>query len=263
MFEPVNLAKVVESLKDNSELTPFYHCVIDDFFYPDVAKALSEEFMTYDDPKWFFYDNAIENKKTCNDWNVFPKFTYATFSYLSGEDFTRWLQGVMGLKRMYSDPGLHGGGWHIHGTGGKLNPHFDYNIHPKLGLQRWWNIIIYLSEDLKPEHGGHLGLWSHDPETNMPKKLEKEIEPKFNRAVIFNTTQNSWHGMSRELIQPDGIYRKSLAVYYLKDPDLNTDPRKKALFAPTDSQKSDESVLELIKLRSEEATSSQVYRVKN
>jgi hypothetical protein len=52
-----------------------------------------------------------------------------------------------------------------------------------------------------------------------------------------------------------------LAVYYLKDPESGAEQRGKALFAPTESQKGDESVLELIKLRSNEITSTQVYRV--
>jgi hypothetical protein len=46
---------------------------------------------------------------------------------------------------LYPDPGLHGGGWHMHGAGGNLNPHLDYSIHPKSGLMRKLNIIIYLS----------------------------------------------------------------------------------------------------------------------
>jgi hypothetical protein len=52
-----------------------------------------------------------------------------------------------------------------------------------------------------------------------------------------------------------------LAVYYLKEPDSGTEQRGKALFAPTESQKGDKNVLELIKLRSDELTSTQVYRV--
>jgi len=256
----VNLGAVVNSFRDFHTAHPFNHCVIDNFFQPEIAEQLASEFMSYDNNRWHFYNNAIENKKACNDWNCFPKLSYSVFSYLIGEDFTRLIGEISGLK-LYQDPGLHGGGWHIHGRGGMLNPHFDYNIHPKLGLQRALNIIVYVSPELKEEHGGHLGLWEHNAELHEPGLLVKEIAPKFNRAVIFNTTQNSWHGMSRPLVQPDDIYRKSLAVYYLKEPDSGTEQRGKALFAPTESQKGDESVLELIKLRSNEVTSTQVYRV--
>ena len=256
----VNLGAVVASFKDFYTAKPFNHCVIDNFFQPEIAEQLANEFMPYDSDRWHVYNNAIENKKTCNDWNCFPKLSYSVFSYLIGENFTRLIGELSGLK-LHQDPGLHGGGWHIHGHGGILNPHCDYNIHPKLGFQRVLNIIVYLSKELKEEHGGHLGFWTHDSDKNLPNSLAKEIAPKFNRAVIFDTTQNSWHGLSKPLLLPDNVYRKSFAVYYLKEASLDANPRGRALFAPIESQKDDEEVLKLIQLRSNEATSTQVYRL--
>ena len=257
----INLGNVVKSLENFRKNGPFSHCVVDGFFTPKVAEDLSKEFMDYDDPNWFYYKNSIEDKKACNNWHCFPPTTYKAFSHLNSENFTRLIRDVAGgIKHLYPDYGLNGGGWHMHGPGGVLNPHLDYNIHPKLGLQRVLNIIVYLSKELEEEHGGHLGLWTNNPETNQPDKLVKEIQPIFNRAVIFDTTQNSWHGISRPLTQPAGIYRKSIAIYYLQEPPADADPRGRALFAPTEAQKGDESVLQLIKLRSDVATSSDVYQ---
>jgi hypothetical protein len=127
-------------------------------------------------------------------------------------------------------------------------------------LQRKLNIIVYISSALQPEHGGHLGLWEHDPVTGRPGRLMSEIAPKFRRAVIFDTTQNSWHGMSRGLTQPEGIYRKSLATYFLCEPAKDSDPRGRALFAPREEQKGDAGIEELIKARSGVASSEKVYR---
>ncbi|WP_260469461.1 2OG-Fe(II) oxygenase [Pandoraea apista] len=148
----------------------------------------------------------------------------------------------------------------MHAAGGNLNPHLDYSIHPKLGLQRKLNIIIYLSEEMREDYGGHLGLWKHDNNKNQPGPLMKEIAPKFNRAVLFDTTQNSWHGMSRQLVQPDNIYRKSLAVYYLCEPVGDVDQRGRALFAPREDQIGDEEVDRIIELRSQVSQSANVYR---
>ncbi len=100
----------------------------------------------------------------------------------------------------------------------------------------------------------------HDPATNQPGKLAHEIEPRFGRAVLFDTTQDSWHGMSRPLSQPQGIYRKSLAIYFLCDPPQGADPRGRALFAPREEQKGDAAIEELIKARSGAASSEKVYR---
>ena len=39
---------------------PFKHCMIDNFFYEDVALKLSEEFPDYNDDKiWAIYNNSI------------------------------------------------------------------------------------------------------------------------------------------------------------------------------------------------------------
>lgn len=154
-------------------------------------------------------------------------------------------------------------GLHIHGKGGNLNPHLDYSIHPKLGLQRKLNIIVYLSPDLVPEeHGGHLGLWSASKDKKSIGELVIEVPPTFNTAVIFDTTQDSWHGMSRILSQPEAIYRKSLAVYYLCQPYEGASIRGRALFAPRENQKGDPEIEELIRKRSDINASLDVYRTK-
>ena len=256
MFCKENFLTALKNFKGNK---PFDHCVIDDFLLPEIAAKLEKEFLDYDDPKWFYYKNAIEDKKALNDWNAFPPLTYKVFRELISEDFIGTLSESLGVP-LYQDPGLHGGGWHIHGTGGNLNPHLDYSVHPKVGLQRKVNIIIYLSSCLKDEHGGHLGLWSHDAAKDAPGDLIEVVRPRFNRAVIFDTTQNSWHGMCRPLTQPDGIYRKSFAVYYLTDPPADVDKRQRALFAARDDQKGDKSVEELIIKRADKHAFSSVYR---
>ena len=254
-----NKDALVKALKNFKNNQPFDHCVVENFLNPEVAHAVEKEFLEYEDSKWFYYKNAIEDKKALNDWNVFPALTYKLFRELISKDFIQVLSQEIGIP-LYQDPGLHGGGWHIHSAGGNLNPHYDYSIHPKLGLQRKINIIIYVSSDLKEEHGGHLGLWAQGEKNNEPGELVKIVQPKFNSAVIFDTTQNSWHGMCKPLVQPEGIYRKSLAIYYLTDPPLNADTRERALFAPRDDQKENESVKKLIQKRADSVHFSEAYR---
>ena len=255
----VNLNGIKEAFESFKSATPYDHCVVKNFLKPSLAGDIEHEFLDYSSDKWFFYNNEIENKKVINDWNIFPINSYTLFSYLTSPEFVDFLSGLY-KKKLYCDPGLHGGGWHIHGLGGNLNPHLDYSLHPKLKLQRTLNIIVYLSKDLLPSHGGYFGLWSHNEATNSPLDLIHEIIPEFNSAVIFDTTQNSWHGMSRALMQPNGVFRKSLAIYYLCDPPENVDPRARALFAARESQQGRHDIEELIRLRSGVETSKLVYR---
>ena len=160
---------------------------------------------------------------------------------------------------LYPDQGLNGGGMHTHSNGGKLNYHLDYDIHPKLNKQRKINILIYLTPNWKSNYGGKLGLFSHDEKNNQPKALIKKIIPKFNRAVFFDTTQNSWHGLIDKVKTPKNICRISFAVYYLTDPQCSVTNRSKALFAPTKVQKNNPKIINFIKVRANQKTSHKSY----
>ncbi len=237
---------------------PFNYVVIDDFFQPAIAQGLAAEFPEFDSPVWAEYNNAIEIKKLCNRWDSFPKLTYSVFSYLNSPKFVESM-GTLIDGKLFPDPGLNGGGWHTHKAGGKLNTHLDYSIHPKLGLERRINIIIYVQPDWKPEYGGALGLWAVNDAGDGPGKLEVEVPCLFNRAVIFDTSQNSWHGLPEPVRSPEGTNRNSIAAYFLCEPRAGASERGKALFAPFGDQVKDDAILELIRLRSQVSTSASVY----
>ena len=250
---------VVEAKDNFLKSRPFHHVVIDNFFNANLAAKLATEFPDFDSPTWYRYENAIENKRAMNAWDMFPPATYKTFAYLNSREFISILEQMTGIAGLLPDIGLHGGGWHAHANGGKLNIHLDYAIHPKLELERRLNLIVYLTEDWKPSWGGGLQLWSHDDKYKAPKDCQVTIDNLFNRAVLFDTTQNSWHGLPDPIQCPDGQIRRSIAVYYLTKPDRMIH-RPKALFAPHKEQKSDPSVLDLIDKRSGLTSASDVYR---
>lgn len=246
----INLNNFTSELKNLNSKTPFPFAVIDNFFTQDMAEKLAEEFPNLDSPIFNGnYNNSIEIKKTCNIWDRFPSNTYKMLHYLNSNEFISLIEKYTGIK-LYADQGLHGGGWHLHPSGGKLNVHLDYTLHPKLGLQRKYNLIVYLNPKYQSGWGGELGLWSHDETTNQPKDCIEIIEPVFNRAVFFDTTMNSWHGLEIPNKFPENECRKSMALYYLTIPQGDIDNRKRALFAPSEEQKNDVEVLELIERRS-------------
>lgn len=234
----------------NKYTEPFDHWIIDGFLEENTAKIISKEFLDYDNPNWFSYNNPLENKKTLNNWYFFSPATYQTLSSLNSDVFLNQLSLITNIGKLYPDPGLHGAGLHIHGNQGKLNLHLDYSIHPKLFLQRKLNVIIYLSEDWDPSWGGNLEFWSHNYETNRPDKKIKTIDVKFNRAIIFDTTQHSWHGFPELINCPENVFRKSIAMYYLCDPPDNVDDRKRALYSPTNDQQNDQKIMDFIIERS-------------
>lgn len=262
-FNGINWDSVESQIDNFGNKPPFDYVVIDDFFKKEFAETLSNEFPSYDSETWHGYDNAIEVKKVCNNWNLFPKNTYSTFSYFNSEEWLKYLSlKLTDGKSLFADSGLNGGGWHIHKRGGKLNTHLDYSLHPKLGLQRKLNIIIYMNPNWKEEWGGALGLWGNES-IEKPGDLVVSVWNKFNRAVIFDTTQNSWHGLPEPLLCPASEARQSLAAYFLCEASEGIDARGKALFAPTKEQEKDAEILELIKKRSSIESAASVYNNKS
>ena len=46
------------------------------------------------------------------------------------------------------------------------------------------------------------------------KQMVKSVSPVWNRCVIFNTDADSYHGHPDPLTTPDGVLRRSVALYY-------------------------------------------------
>ena len=242
---------------------PFDHVVIDNFWEKETAKNLEKEINNFNKNKKLnvtIYDNAIEKKITCNQYDKFPPEVYRAFTYLNSEIFLDLVKKITNIKNLITDIGLHGGGLHVHPNGGKLNIHKDYSIHPKLKKERRLNLIIYMTKNWNEKWGGHLEFWSHDKKRNKPLKLIKKIQNKFNRAILFDTSQNSWHGLPSALKLPVGKKRQSMAIYYLSEPRSKVENRQRALFAPTKKQEKNKKILELIKKRSNLKSSGKVYR---
>ncbi len=245
----INFKDLKKEAKSFKNRKPFNYLVVDNFFDTKFANKLEKEIPNYNDTIWHEYDNPIEVKKLTNNWNNFKTNTYITFSYLTSNTFSEKLEKLLNIKNLINDPGLHGGGIHLHKDGGKLNPHLDYYIHPKNNCIRKLNLLIYLNKNWKEKNGGHLGFWE---KKDKKLNLQKEILPKFNRAIIFDTSTNSWHGLSREVKCLKNMSRKHLAVYYLIKNNNKLKGRKKALFEATEDQKDNKEVQKLIKIRSNE-----------
>lgn len=248
MISDLNVKELNKSYKNGN---PFDHVIIDNFWKQDVAKNLEIEISNFalKGNDISIYDNVLEKKISCNHYDRFEKTIYQAFVYLNSQYFLNLLTEITGINNIITDIGLHGGGLHIHPNEGKLNVHKDYSIHPKLGKERRLNMIIYMTPNWNDSWGGNLELWSHDKKKNKPLKKEVSISNKFNRAILFDTTQNSWHGLPGEIKMPKGVKRQSMAVYYLTEPRIDADKREKALFAPTKEQENDERILELIRKR--------------
>ena len=184
MIVKVNFSKKI--LK-KIEKKPFMHLVIDNFLEKNFLKKIINELPNFEDKVWHEYSNFCEVKKTCNQWNYFKPYTYKFFSYLNSKKFTDK------LEKLFSDPGLHGAGIAMmKNNGGKLNPHLDNTIHPKNGMKRKYNLVIFLNKVWHEKWGGNLVFYKKNKyNKQIHGEISKKILPKLNRLVIFDTSQNS------------------------------------------------------------------------
>lgn len=196
---------------------PYPHIVIDDFLPPAVAKAAMEEFPPLDPNHWNNYLHVNERKFSHTEPDTWGPTLQGILEDLNSERFVRFIGNLIGVQGLVADPSLEGGGLHQSTTGGFLNIHADYTVHPhNRTWQRRANLLLYLNEDWQPEYGGDLELWNVD----MTKCVEK-VQPAPNRVLIFTTDGTSFHGHPEPMRCPKGVARRSLALYYFS---IEVDP---------------------------------------
>jgi len=159
-------------------------------------------------------------------------------------EFIDIIKKTTGISNLEADPYLHGAGLHLHPKGGKLDMHLDYSIHPITNKERRVNLIIYMNKDWQESFNGDLQLW--DKEFTGSKQ---RIYPVFNRAVIFQTNDISYHGMPQMIYCDESTYRKSIAIYYVSEPTNISQQRSKAHFRPLPWQPVNDKLLQLYSIR--------------
>lgn len=207
------LAAVRRYHDDFVNARPFKHVVIDDFFSPEVAEGLLREFPPFDPERARNEFGRVGGKATIPYIKALGD-TYARVDdLLESRSFLDWVGELTGIPSLQHDPEYFGGGTHENLEGQELDPHVDFNRHPITGSFRRLNLIVYLNKDWSDDWGGGIEIHSNprDPAGNEIKTYS----PLFNRAVIFETNEYSWHGFRRITLPPEakGSSRKSLSVY--------------------------------------------------
>lgn len=188
---------------------PFPHIAFDDFIRPGVMEEVYEELVSATDRPWHGMEDRYQRKYACADTSQMGPKTRALIHFLNGQEMINFLEELTGIEGLIPDPSLAGGGLHELRDGGYLNVHADFNFQPHIRLDRRINLLLYFNKDWKEEYGGNLELWDTEMETCV-----KRFTPDFNRCVIFNTTDKSFHGNPEPVTTPDSRTRRSIALYY-------------------------------------------------
>jgi Rps23 Pro-64 3,4-dihydroxylase Tpa1-like proline 4-hydroxylase len=207
---------------------PFPHIVMDDFLPQDFLAGFLPEFPATDGKNYFDRDQERLKYQFAPE-EVPGRRLRNLLMELNSPAMLAFLEGMTGITHLVPDPYYAGGGLHETKRGGHLSVHADFNVHAGLQLERRLNLLIYLNDDWEEDYGGHLELWDQKME-----KRHARVLPVIGRAVVFNTSLDSFHGQPDPVACPPGRSRRSIATYYYTAPPegVSALPRRTTVFKP-------------------------------
>ena len=191
--------------------TPVKNFCIDNFLEPTFADSVLAAYPSYADAMKAGTSFSAVNEKgkvQLTDAKTFAEPVAELNRDLASPEFLGLLSYVFEMPNLLPDEELVGGGIHQTGPRGHLDVHVDFNFIKERELHRRLNILIYFNKDWQPEWGGDIELWDADV-----KKCHHSFSPVFNRCVVFETNEISYHGVTAVKC-PEGLSRKSFAAYY-------------------------------------------------
>lgn len=195
---------------------PFGHVVIDDFLEPAFARRLLGEFPAFEQGQSRGEDGRAGDKSTVERIRALGPAHARLDEAVKSRDFLSLVGRITGIDGLRYDPWYFGGGTHANRHGAKLDRHVDFSFHPIERWKRGLNLIVYLNEDWDDAWGGALDLYRDAHADEAPAR---SVSPAFNRCVIFETHDRSWHGFSRIRLPETrrDVVRRSIALYFYTD----------------------------------------------
>ncbi len=209
----------IEAARPDIEVfsAPYRHLVIDDFLPDDLATQCLEDFPEVDATNWEAADDKDIEIKFRTKWQSefdIPDGLIDAVRILNSSLFLKALSKAIGIEKIIPDPYFTGGGLNIMKTGGLLDVHVDGNYHDATGLNRRLNALLFLNKGWQEGWGGEFGIYDSDGDECI-----KKVAPLFNRLVVFDSHDKSFHGLPDPLNFPEGQLRRSIILYYYtKDP---------------------------------------------
>lgn len=190
---------------------PFPSVVLDDFLDPVFARSVVDAFPSFGEAAKLgrtFRSLNEQRKIQVTDVETFAGPVKQLNEALGASAFRDVLSHAFSIPDLLADDQLVGGGLHQTGPRGRLDVHVDFNLIEERSLHRRLNILVYFNERWDPAWGGQIELWNRDV-----TECVRSYDPLFNRCVIFETSEFSFHGVP-EVCCPDDVVRRSFAAYY-------------------------------------------------
>jgi len=162
--------------------------ILDDLLPKEVTFDIYENLPNKDSYK--LSSSFRENKLTFKELNNLENSLIENITDAFQKDnVIKAVERITNINHLMADPSLYAGGLSRMDFGHFLNPHIDNSHNAKRNRYRRFNLLFYITPEIKESDGGNLELW--DKEIRNPLK----ITSKFNRLVVMETTKCSWHSV--------------------------------------------------------------------
>jgi len=192
---------------------PFPNIVIDNFLQAEVCDQLLRGFPPFERGCALNERGLPGGKATCEQVRELGGIFTRIDDVVRSQEFLALISEISGIDGLLYDPDYVGGGTHENRATQDLDPHVDFNFHPRHRWHRRLNLIVYLNPEWDEAWGGALELHS-DPWRPQENRI-KTVAPLHNRCIMFETSERSWHGFRRIAPPPDrpNLSRRSFAIY--------------------------------------------------
>ena len=248
ILNKLDIKQLTEEWTDPNK--PYPYIVIDNFFTDEVSEEFANSYPELDDKRWYHFRDSIHGKKNVFEQGMMgisnvadlPIYALSIIAKLNSPEFLNILKQITNIDGLVLDTHNEIGQWagiRAMKPGAYQSIHSDARLHPHLGIEKKITLVGYLNEEWKESDGGYTEVWNDDMSACVDK-----VAPLFNRVLIFQNTDKSYHGVPEV-----NNFRKTFLTSYLRKTSDFKETRPKAQFMKRPNESDVELWDELSNLR--------------
>jgi Rps23 Pro-64 3,4-dihydroxylase Tpa1-like proline 4-hydroxylase len=183
-----------KSYNEVNDITSTKFFYVDDLLPLEIVEKIYDAFPE-SSGKWRKLVSFRENKCTSKSFDDFDEILKDITFAFQDKSVIKLVEKITETPELCGDETLYAGGLSMMSLGHFLNPHIDNSHNQDRTLYRRSNLLFYVTPDWKLENGGNIELWNEDVSDKVT------IESKFNRLVIMETNNKSWHSVSKVVVE--------------------------------------------------------------
>ena len=207
---------------------PFRIGVVDNFLTEGFARELAASWPSQDDSAWHSGHTNVRGKKNpleqgmrgISNTDSMPINIAKIVKSFHTNEFCAWVERLTGLTGLLPDRSMRWTGMREMLPGSFQLIHSDARVSPESGLRKEVTVLFYLQMDYRAEkNSGDLEIWD-----DQMDECRLSIAPHFNRCVMFENSDTSFHGV------PSVDFNRRALTFSLLSKVRNEGARSKALF---------------------------------